>query len=699
MKSADITAAWVGGAGNFFLRCEFTVRPGDRAVLAVAADPPSYLLDKLAENNQTPNWMLAGCLIKYRLFLNGEMLVVGPPRPVRDDAPVLQYITLPADRLRTGQNVVGLLCRGEKLGVAAELTSGSDIRATGTAAWRIWRGEEAISPYDWSDPGCSSAGTRFGPGPGEYAEFLDGDRYPFHWSEPGFDASEWIVPEGVRVRFDYEISPLQPIPVTPHAPATLRWLAPDRVVLDFGSEFFGALEVSAPDRAMIEVRLGEELKPDGGVRYWLRTGNIYQERRRFPAGGGVLCGFGLRAFRYAELTGVDPEFDGSRVRLLESVYPFDGQAAEFHAAEPKLEQLWNFCKNSIRRTNFDVYFDCPTRERIAYEADALVTMKTDLVFQPNYAFARRAIRYQMNHYTWPCEWRQLMPEVFYQYVMQTGDLELVTEYYDRLVNECSFIDRFEGGLIRDWPMRVIVDWPFPCRDGYEFGPGEAVPNAHACNGWKRLAELGRLIGRHDDATRFEAAAAALTADFNARLFDSERGVYRDSLDSRHAALHSTLFPLAFGLVPGEYRESCADFIVSRGPVCSVYVAQFLLETLFDCNRADVAVALMLADGERSWFGMMNRGATICTEAWNPEEKSNMSFAHPWASSPANVLVSRWFGLRPTRPGWAEFSFAPNPGGVASGRLEITTPRGRLRAEFSPEGATAALVTESPDRLG
>ena len=157
------------------------------------------------------------------------------------------------------------------------------------------------------------------------------------------------------------------------------------------------------------------------------------------------------------------------------------------------------------KPNSVIHYHAVTHQALKY------AMKTDLVFQPNYAFARRAIRYQMNHYTWPCEWRQLMPEVFYQYVMQTGDLELVTEYYDRLVNECSFIDRFEGGLIRDWPMRVIVDWPFPCRDGYEFGPGEAVPNAHACNGWKRLAELGRLIGRHDDATRFEAAAAALTA--------------------------------------------------------------------------------------------------------------------------------------------------------------------------------------------
>ena len=59
----------------------------------------------------------------------------------------------------------------------------------------------------------------------------------------------------------------------------------------------------------------------------------------------------------------------------------------------------------------------------------------------------------------------------------------------------------------------------------------------------------------------------------------------------------------------------------------------------------------------------------------------MSWAHPWGSAPANVIVRHLFGLRPTAPGWDKYEFKPQPGGIASAKIKIPTPRGTLNAGF------------------
>ena len=101
-----------------------------------------------------------------------------------------------------------------------------------------------------------------------------------------------------------------------------------------------------------------------------------------------------------------------------------------------------------------------------------------------------------------------------------------------------------------------MDWPKPERDGFVFTEVNTVVNAFHLAALARMAELARAVGRESEAREFADRYDQTLRVFNERLFDTERGIYRDGVGTEHASLHSNLFPLAFGLVPAERRAEC-----------------------------------------------------------------------------------------------------------------------------------------------
>ena len=124
------------------------------------------------------------------------------------------------------------------------------------------------------------------------------------------------------------------------------------------------------------------------------------------------------------------------------------------------------------------------------------------------------------------------------------------------------------------------------------------------------------------------------------------------------SLHSAVFAVLFGLAEPAELPSLASFIRSRGMACSVFTAQFLLEACCKCGLADYALELMTADTLRSWMNMIRKGATITMEAWDDSFKPNQDWNHPWGAAPANIIPRGLFGIRPLKPGFAEFEADP-----------------------------------------
>ncbi|MBS1371232.1 MAG: hypothetical protein HPZ91_14875 [Lentisphaeria bacterium] len=677
---------FIGGPGNAFCRKVLVLdKPVAAAFATVIADPHSYAYPSWMEQpGMEHNWLLAGSFIKYRFYVNGRMAGIGPVRPIRTERAVETHFTL-TGTLHKGVNVLGVISRGERFGFAmvirVDFTDGSFGEFVTGADWRVLPANEIYSPFCWRKPALSFLKGSFGPG--EQPEHIDGERFPYGWLSPDFDDSGWepAVCQADDKAYELEPSLVPAYEETRVAPAKIDYLPDGRIVIDFGRHIVGFLELASRKAGLVEIRLGEELLPYGGVRFQMRTGNCYQEGWSFPQGGARLFHFGIRSFRYAELVGYPGRLIARSIAAIALNSPFEEGDSSFECSDPRLEQVWQLCRNSVKYTTLDVYYDCPSRERMAYEADAYINMLTHFSVESRTRVAKRTILYQMNHYTWPCEWRLFMAPVVYEYFMHTGDLELVRQVYGRLVSECSFHSLLRDGLVPEFPMRVIVDWPPSCRDEYEFGPDNAVPNAFQYWALDRLSKLAGYLGKKKDSAGFAALAASVKQAFNTRLYDPEQGLFVDNSASRHAGFHTNMFALAFGVADTDKTAKAAEFIDRAGMRCSVYGAQFYLDALFECRRADRAVELMTADSDRSWLHMIELGATTATEAWNPELKPNMSFVHPWGSAPGNIVSRRLFGLRPTAPGWKEFSFDPQPGPLQFGSLRLKTPAGVIAAGF------------------
>ncbi len=544
--------------------------------------------------------------------------------------------------------------------------------------------------------------------------------------------------------------------VTTRYPLTMTRVKPVRVAakgnghffIDFGKAAFGTVELTLTSPTAgheVQVHLGEvpthddtiDRNPGGTRRYRMMTLKlnagthtykvaITPDRRntganavKMPASVGEVM-----PFRYCEIVNSPSPIDATNIVQIAVHYPFDDNASEFDSSSDVLNDVWDLCKYSIKATSFcGVYVD-GDRERIPYEADAYINQLGHYGVDREYTMARYTHEYLITHPTWPTEWilhSVLMAWADYLY---TGDIESVAHHYDDLKAKTLMpLARDDGlistqtGLVTDavrrsihfnGQLRDIVDWPhgnilglkggYGETDDFEFKPINTVVNAFHYRALVVMSRMARDLGKIADAERFAKAAARVKQSFNAKLLDRDRGVYVDGEGSTHSALHANMFPLAFGLVPDDYVTSVADFVKSRGMVCSVYGSQYLLEALYAAGEGDYALKLMTdRSTDRSWPHMVyDVGTTITLEAWDNKYKPNQDWNHAWGAAPANIIPRCLMGVQPIEPGFAKVRIKPQVGSLTSGYLDRPTVRGTIHVDFtSSPGQSFAMNVDIP----
>jgi hypothetical protein len=174
---------------------------------------------------------------------------------------------------------------------------------------------------------------------------------------------------------------------------------------------------------------------------------------------------------------------------------------------------------------------------------------------------------------------------------------------------------------------------------------------------------------------YRRRAAALKATIRKAML--KNGMFVDNPQSNHTAMHTAMFALRFGLTEGKETAKHQALVKSRGMACSVYGAQFLLESCFAGGLDEYGVSLMTSEGKRSWFNMMREGSTVSMEAWGDSFKPGQDWSHPWGAAPANIIPRLVAGVRPTAPGFTEFVVKPSPAAPRKFFLRQPTPFGAI----------------------
>lgn len=555
---------------------------------------------------------------------------------------------------------------------------------------------------------------------------------------------------------DYAL-PSYVVTKTRQFPVCTKTLNKNILLHDFGKDGFSQpwIEVDAEHDDSLTVRLGEMLSvngfinsdPPGTVRYReiklaLRKGQhtyaialLADKRNTGPNAIKMPAYIGeVLPFRYLEIMG---NLKNNRILQVcrDIVHvPFDNDATQFTSSDSNLNRVWELCKYTIQATSFTGYYVDGDRERIPYEADALINQLSHYSSDAAFNMAKRTLDFLIYHPTWPTEWSLQNPLIAYYDYMYSGDLRNLVSIYTDLKSKTLTALQEDNGLIstrtgKQLPaflksihyktfdgnggLKDIVDWPHTEKetDGFVFTDYNAVVNAFYYRALLAMAAIAKELQKPSEARLYQRKAEAVRKSFIAHFMDPASGLVVDGIGTDHRSLHANMFALAFGLVPKDNIKHVLRFIKSRRVSCSVYGAQFLLEALGEQDRSGYALRLLTATNKRSWINMLQEGATMTMEAWGQAFKPNQDWNHAWGTAPANYIVRHLMGIRPAKPGFKAIRIQPHPGTLGQASIKYSTVNGVIQVDFQkagdrfkmqvmiPGNTTATIYLPFPDKEG
>ena len=520
--------------------------------------------------------------------------------------------------------------------------------------------------------------------------------------------------------------------------------------IDFGKAAFGQLVLkltSDTDKDSIIVHLGEhtvngsvDRRPGGTIRYHrysigLMKGThtyrikIAKDRRNTGSLAVLIPGYvgEVLPFRYCEIENYNKPLTANDV-VRESVhYPFDESASSFECNNDILNRIWELCKYSIKATSvLGIYID-GDRERIPYEADALINQLSHYGVDREYSMARRSHEYLLEYPTWPTEWILQAVLIAWNDYMYTGDSRSLQANYDILKIRTLMSLREKNGVISTSTglltpevlksiryvfygnMRDIVDWPHTGilglgqmeggeADGFVFTDYNAVTNAYHYEAMKLMSRIAETLNNQQDALFYKKEAGAFLTRYNNFFFNNKLGRYVDGDTTTHAALHSNMFPVAFGMTPANRLSKVLAYMHTRKMACSVYGSQFLMDALYEAADADYALEMLTKTDDRSWYNMIRVGSTISLEAWDNKYKPNQDWNHAWGAAPGNIIPRKLMGVEPLLPGFDKVRIKPQLASLTYAKAVIPTIKGKISIDIDNKKGVYCMQLSIPANM-
>ena len=501
------------------------------------------------------------------------------------------------------------------------------------------------------------------------------------------------------------------------APVSVTKIGEGHYLIDFGKDAFGYIRWTIPQNLLrmgtvdqtlikmahpsaqsltaqsVDVHFGEKMEnglvdrtPGGTIRYYKTTVTVdsFGEYEIHPPGTttgiSIPSEFGrIAPFRYVELVNSPLPVSKADLKQISVHYPFNDNAASFQCDNQTLNDVWGLCRYSIKPTSFCAVYVDGDRERKPYEADAYINQLSHYCVDREFSLARYSHEYLLAHPTWPTEWKQHSIMMAWADYLYTGNKESLVKYYDTLKNSKLLQQhaRSSDGLLDTEGLQDIVDWPTGERDGYVFKPVNTVVNAFYYHTLLLMQQIAETVGNGADAQAFRQDAQQVYQSFQSAFYNPQTGLYVDGSGTTHSSLHANMWAVAFGLVPADKQDTVVHFVKSKGMACSVYGAQYLLESLYLAGEEQAALDLMTSEDSRSWVNMMREGSTISMEAWGIAYKPNQDWNHAWGAAPANIIPRFVAGIRPLEPGFSKALIHPQPATLNQFQIQTPTIRGSV----------------------
>ncbi|PXY41812.1 alpha-rhamnosidase [Flavobacterium cheongpyeongense] len=480
----------------------------------------------------------------------------------------------------------------------------------------------------------------------------DGEEYDARkemkgWAMTNFDDKNWVNARYVQEPggfYEAQMMPNMKI-MGEVKPISIKATPKGTYILDMGQNMVGWLQLKVKGKSgdQITMKFAESLQADGSLYIAnlrdAKTTDIYTLK-----GEGEEIWeprFTFHGFRFVEISGfpTKPTLDNFVGKV---VYDDIKTTGTFESSNATMNQIFKNAWWGISGNYKGMPIDCPQRnERQPWLGD-----RTTGAYGESFLFDNQTLyakwlddikysqtqdgglpdvapafwRYYGDNVTWPGTYITV-GDMLYQ---QFGDAEVIKKQYPSMKKWMVYME--ENYLQNDLMDKdKYGDWCVPpeslelirSKDPARLTDGQLLSSAFYYQLLNIMKKFAKIANAESDITHYDDLTARIKKAFNAKFLNTEKNYYANN------TVTANVLPLAFGLVPENLIDKVFQNMVHEVEVTKnghistgVIGTQFLMRTLTNFGRGDLAFKLASNKTYPSWGFMVENGATTIWELWN-----------------------------------------------------------------------------------
>jgi hypothetical protein len=253
----------------------------------------------------------------------------------------------------------------------------------------------------------------------------------------------------------------------------------------------------------------------------------------------------------------------------------------------------------------------------------------------------------------------------------------------------------ETGLVGPLPWWPFADWTEEWESGIAPGGSDGhsvLITLQYVYALQRTVELERTFGGEEEADRLLALANTLLDAVGNQAYDTDKGLFRDSLEGSTFSQHTNTLAILTGAAPINERRAIMERVLQDKSLTQAgyYFSFYIFEALREAGLGERYIEQLAP-----WQDMLALGLTTTPEKPPPSRTDS----HAWAAHPNYGLLATVLGIRPAEPGFRSVVIAPNLGPLQRAEGKMPHPLGEIDVSMKrvgPDGVQARISL--PDGL-
>ncbi len=397
-------------------------------------------------------------------------------------------------------------------------------------------------------------------------------------------------------------------------------------------------------------------------------------------------------------------------------FPVTDEGA-FRCSDRDLTRVYDVAKHTTKICRQTIHLDSPMhQEPLACTGDYYIeSLITAMCFGDmrlaegdvlKTADILRATNGKMFHTTYSLIWVQMLYDTY----MFTGKTELLSECADALH---ILLNRFNGyigenGIIDNPPDYMFIDWVTADDFTLHHPPkalGQTCLNAYYHGALVTASEICAILG-DKMANTYAERAKSIKIHANELLFDEERGIYFDGLntpyepstwlpantDKRYYSKQSNTLAVLYGLCDEEKGRDIIRKILNDNTLIDVqpYFMHFTMSAIRKVGLFEECGIRELA----KWKEPTKNFPKGMQEGWmKPGPGYSFDYSHAWGGTPAYQLPVALLGLEMVEAGYKKIRLSPKLYGYDYAYISVPTKYGYITCSMKKGQKTQINVPE------